>query len=105
MSHPGYHGTFLQYLPNLSVQPSMQDHHFGFITLFAAVTLVAAHGSGAWLDLRHHSASSSYSGVRVRAALFPLRVSSPSVNMTINACGCLRVRCRSMFRRPRTVSH
>lgn len=74
-----------------------------FVALFAALTLVAAHGSGAWLDLRHHSASSSYSGVRVRAVLFPLRVSSPSVNMTNNECP--RVRCRSMFRRPRAVSH
>ena len=36
-------------------------------SLLATLTTVTAHGSGAWLDLKHHRADSAYSGMRVRA--------------------------------------
>ena len=39
--------------------------HMQIFSVLASLTVVAAHGSGAWLDAKHHSAASIYSGMRV----------------------------------------
>jgi len=68
------------------------------ITMLVSLTMVAAHGSGAWLDLKHHNRQNIYSGMRVRQSNIRLIHANPEAM----CCGVSAVRIRE---RSQIISH